>query len=150
MNANRRDFFTTLTTLAAAFTAGVKSMAAQSRRTNPPAGAQTAMPGMDHSQHAPALPANAAPTVMAKATTAVAPTAVEPFVPVQTPDLGRLPFKMADGVKEFNLVAEVVQTHLVPERPMTAWGYNGSVPGPTIEVQEGDRVRIIFRSEEVV
>jgi len=24
-----------------------------------------------------------------------------------------------------------------------AWGYNGSIPGPTIEVVEGDRVRII-------
>ena len=68
----------------------------------------------------------------------------EPYLPVVTPDLGRLPYKSVDGVKEFNLIAEVVNTLLVPERPMTAWGYNGSVPGPTIEVQEGDRVRIVF------
>lgn len=68
----------------------------------------------------------------------------EPFLPVVTPDLGRMPYKLVDGVKEFNLVAEVVHSQLVPDRPITVWGYNGSVPGPTIEVQEGDRVRIVF------
>ncbi len=78
------------------------------------------------------------------AKTAPASESAEPFLPVATPDLGRLPYKLVDGVKEFNLVAEVVNSHLVPERSITAWGYNGSVPGPTIEVQEGDRVRIVF------
>ncbi|MFN7938443.1 MAG: multicopper oxidase domain-containing protein [Bryobacteraceae bacterium] len=146
MDANRRDFFARLTALGATFAASVKSMAAQSRRTNQPATGQAAMSGMDHSQHAQTVsPAAAGSNAAAKAAPPNSPQgAIEPFLPVQTPDLGRLPFKMVDGVKEFNLVAEVVQTHLVPERPMTAWGYNGSVPGPTIEVQEGDRVRIIF------
>jgi hypothetical protein len=32
-------------------------------------------------------------------------------------------------------------------RMVDAWGYNGSVPGPTIEVNEGDRVRIIFHNK---
>ena len=27
------------------------------------------------------------------------------------------------------------------------WGYNGSVPGPTIEVTEGDRIRVILKNE---
>ena len=31
-------------------------------------------------------------------------------------------------------------------REIFAWGYNGSVPGPTIEVNEGDRVRILFQN----
>jgi hypothetical protein len=30
---------------------------------------------------------------------------------------------------------------------MYAWAYNGSVPGPTIEVNEGDRVRIILHNK---
>lgn len=64
-------------------------------------------------------------------------------LPVVTPDLPKLPFKMVDGFKEFNLIAEVVDTELMPGRPMTAWGFNGSVPGPTIEVNQGDKVRVI-------
>ena len=145
METNRRDIFTRIATLGAAFITGVKSLKAQSRRTTQPAGAQSSMPGMDHSQHMQ-IPsaASAVPNVAANAAVPATNGAVEPFLPVHTPDLGKLPYKMVDGVKEFNLVAEVVHTHLVPERPMTAWGYNGSVPGPMIEVQEGDRVRIIF------
>ena len=27
------------------------------------------------------------------------------------------------------------------------WGYNGSMPGPTIELTEGDKVRVIFKNE---
>ena len=141
MDANRRDFFPRLATFTAAITASVKSMTGQGRRTAQP----TAPPVTDHSQHSQAVAGTSTGNVAAKATpTETAPIAAEPFVSVVTPDLGKLPFKMVDGVKEFNLIAEVVQTRLVPERPMTAWGYNGSVPGPTIEVQEGDRVRIIF------
>ena len=29
---------------------------------------------------------------------------------------------------------------------MTGWGYNGSIPGPTIEINEGDRVRVVFEN----
>lgn len=67
-------------------------------------------------------------------------------VPVVTPDLPKLPYRLVDGVKEFHLIAEVVHTRLAPGRPMVGWGYNGSVPGPMIEVQEGDRVRILFEN----
>ncbi len=35
---------------------------------------------------------------------------------------------------------------LVPFKTMTVWGYNGSCPGPTIQVQQGDRVRVIFEN----
>ena len=30
---------------------------------------------------------------------------------------------------------------------MNHWGYNGTMPGPTIEVNEGDRVRIVVHNE---
>ena len=65
------------------------------------------------------------------------------FVPVETPDLPKLPYRMENGVKVFHLVAEVVRKEIAPGKMMSAWGFNGSVPGPTIEVMEGDRVRII-------
>lgn len=67
-------------------------------------------------------------------------------IPVETPDLPKLPYKLVDGVKEFHLVAEVVRTEFMPGRIVDAWGYNGTVPGPTIEVNEGDRVRVIFEN----
>lgn len=146
MDANRRDFFTRVTAFVAALGASVRSLGAQPRRTNQRAGGQTPTAGVDHSQHAAAAPqTGTASNLTAKAATSAAPErAIEPFLPVHTPDLAKLPFKLIDGVKEFNLVAEVVNNELVPGRPITAWGYNGSVPGPTIEIQEGDRVRIIF------
>jgi FtsP/CotA-like multicopper oxidase with cupredoxin domain len=53
-----------------------------------------------------------------------------------------LPWRMNDGVKEFHLVAEPVVRELAPGMHAKLWGYNGQSPGPTIEVVEGDRVRI--------
>jgi len=62
---------------------------------------------------------------------------------VETPDVPQLPWRMEGGVKEFHLVAEPVKQEIVPERVIDLWGYNGSAPGPTIQVNQGDRVRII-------
>lgn len=64
-------------------------------------------------------------------------------VPVQTPDVKDLPFTLDNGVKVFHLVAEPVKQELVPGKIVDLWGYNGSAPGPTIQVNQGDRVRII-------
>lgn len=50
--------------------------------------------------------------------------------------------RMNGGVKEFHLVAEPVVREIAPGMTAHLWGYNGSSPGPTIEVVEGDRVRI--------
>ena len=74
------------------------------------------------------------------------------YVPVQTPDLPKLEYTMDNGVKVFNLRAEVVhceimpKTHMGPARKMWAWGYNGSVPGPMIEVVEGGSTARAARS----
>ena len=65
---------------------------------------------------------------------------------VETPDVPKLPWTMEGGVKVFRLTAEVVKTKINPMKEIFAWGYNGSVPGPTIEVNEGDRVRILFQN----
>ena len=46
------------------------------------------------------------------------------------------------AVKEFHLVAEPVIREIAPGMKAYLWGYNGQSPGPTIEVVEGDRVRM--------
>ncbi len=66
--------------------------------------------------------------------------------PVVTPDVPDLEPRLVDGAKEFHLIAEPVRTELIPGRVVDGWGYNGSIPGPTIQVNEGDRVRIIFEN----
>jgi FtsP/CotA-like multicopper oxidase with cupredoxin domain len=70
------------------------------------------------------------------------PASVGQNVPVEVPDVPLLPWKMEGNVKVFHLVPEVVKWQLIPGKDIYGWGYNGSVPGPTIEVNEGDRVRI--------
>ncbi len=65
-----------------------------------------------------------------------------PFQPVVTLNGWSLPWRMNAGVKEFHLVAEPVVREMAPGFKAHLWGYNGQSPGPTIEVVEGDRVRI--------
>jgi manganese oxidase len=65
-----------------------------------------------------------------------------PYLPVATLNGWTLPWRMRNGVKEFHLVAEPVQREIAPGMRAHLWGYNGQSPGPTIEVVEGDRVRI--------
>ena len=63
-------------------------------------------------------------------------------VPVETPDVPQLQWRMDGNVKEFHLVAEPVRCEIAPGKTLDLWGFNGRVPGPTIQVTEGDRVRI--------
>lgn len=62
---------------------------------------------------------------------------------VITPNVGSLAWTMDGDVKVFHLVAEPVRREFAPGFWVNCWGYNGSSPGPTIEVVEGDRVRIL-------
>ncbi len=70
----------------------------------------------------------------------------ERFVPVRTLDVADLPYEGDHGVKVFRLVAEPVKQEVLPGRVFDLWGYNGSAPGPTIQVRQGDRVRILFEN----
>jgi manganese oxidase len=65
-----------------------------------------------------------------------------PYQPVATLNGWTLPWRMHNGVKEFHLVAEAVTREIAPGMKAHLWGYNGQSPGPTIEVVEGDRVRM--------
>jgi len=70
------------------------------------------------------------------------PTSGRPYNPVVTLNGWTCPWRMNNGVKEFHLVAEPVVREIAPGMKAHLWGYNGQSPGPTIEVVEGDRVRI--------
>jgi len=70
------------------------------------------------------------------------PNTGRPYNPVVTLNGWSLPWRMNKGVKEFHLVAEPVVREVAPGMKAHLWGYNGQSPGPTIEVVEGDKVRI--------
>ena len=50
------------------------------------------------------------------------------------------------GTVEVLLTASPARLALLPGHPTDAFAYNGSVPGPTLEVHEGDHVIIHFRN----
>lgn len=51
------------------------------------------------------------------------------------------------GTVEVNLVAAPARLALLPGHVTNAFAYNGSVPGPTLEVHEGDHVIIHFHND---
>src|SRR5277367_3817914 len=122
MSGTRRKFFQD----AAAFSAGIFGLGAQLH-------AQGQAPPREHaaqsdrgSRHAP-VDVAAGPLVV-------------------TPDVPDLRCEMDGAVKVFRLASEVVKRKIAPFRTIDAWGYNGSCPGPTIQIQQGDRVRVIFEN----
>ena len=98
------------------------------------------------SQPAPEKPsANATPRHHVHADRATA-GANERFLPMVTPDVPDLPHEMDGEVKVFRLRAEPVKRRIAPFKTMDAWGFNGSTPGPTIQVRQGDRVRVVLEN----
>ena len=91
-----------------------------------------------------ALAALPEPATQSSADTAppLHPPTGRPYNPVVTLNGWTAPWRMNAGVKEFHLVAEPVVREVAPGFLVNMWGYNGQSPGPTIEVVEGDRVRI--------
>ncbi len=66
---------------------------------------------------------------------------------VVTTDVGDLPYEMEGEVKVFRLTAHVFKRQIAPDKTIDVWGFNGSAPGPTIQVTQGDKVRVIFKNE---
>jgi FtsP/CotA-like multicopper oxidase with cupredoxin domain len=69
------------------------------------------------------------------------------YTPVITPNGSTLPYKVAEGVKVFHLIAGEVDHEFAPGLRAECWGFNNQVHGPTIEVVEGDRVRIYVTNQ---
>ena len=121
--SDRRSFLRNFLTLSASAVASAKAFASQ----------QSEMP------HDMAMP-DESPRRTARKRASSGRT---PLVSVETPDIPDLPWRIDGGVKEFHLIAEPVKQELVPSKVANLWGFNGSAPGPTIQVNQGDRVRVI-------
>lgn len=52
-----------------------------------------------------------------------------------------------NGIWVFNLAAKPVRWEILPGTRVTAWTYDGVVPGPEIRVPYGQRVRIIVKND---
>ncbi len=70
-----------------------------------------------------------------------------PPVPVSTPDLTTLRGTLVNGVREFRIRATPVRRELLPGIWIDAYGYNDLFPGPVLEMNQGERLRIVFRNE---
>ncbi len=89
---------------------------------------------------------------------------------VETPGIEPLGYKVNGNTKVFRLTAQPIKQTLTDgkqnhhkllhamknllgtkdtttKQELAAWGYNGSTPGPTIELTVGDHVRVIFKNE---
>ncbi len=57
------------------------------------------------------------------------------------------PTVLADGTRQFELTSRIVRWEVEPGRFVDAWTYNGTVPGPTLRVATGERIRVVLRNE---
>jgi FtsP/CotA-like multicopper oxidase with cupredoxin domain len=97
-----------------------------------------AMPGMDHSSGATMTAAEAAKMDQAMMDSITA-------FPAATKGTGNqvlAPTVLADGTKHFELTAAVIDWEVTPGTIVKAWAYNGMVPGPRINVDNGDTVEV--------
>jgi manganese oxidase len=124
MSNTRRKFFQD----AAIFSAGLFGLTGRARALAP-AGDASHSHLASHTSH----------TASHSSETAAGP-------PMVTPDVLDLPHELDGATKVFRLIAEPVKRKIAPFKTIDAWGYNGSCPGPTIQVQQGDRVRVIFEN----
>jgi manganese oxidase len=70
--------------------------------------------------------------------------------PAKTKGLGSQllePTILADGTKQFDLTTKVVDWEVEPGKIVKAMAYNGVVPGPTIKVDPGDKVKVVLHNE---
>ena len=65
---------------------------------------------------------------------------------VRTPDVPPLAHEMDGDVKVFKLVAEPVRRKIAPWKTIDCWGFNGTSPGPAIQANQGDHLRIILEN----
>jgi manganese oxidase len=104
------------------------------------AGAASAQTAYAQHVHPAPQPQSKAPAMLAQP---VPPYEFGPgIVPAVSPDVPNMPWRLENGVKVFDIRVEHVRTELIPGRGLDGWGFNGSIPGPTIQVTEGDRVRL--------
>lgn len=58
-----------------------------------------------------------------------------------------LEFRLENGIKVFELTTSTVKWQIMDGVTVTAYTYNGTIPGPMIRVTEGDRVRVVVKNK---
>lgn len=54
--------------------------------------------------------------------------------------------RIEDGVKVFDIEASIIRWNILPDVAVDAYAYNRQVPGPRLQLTEGDHVRINFHN----
>ncbi len=140
---SRRDFFSRGAGILTA-TAGAVGLTRSAAAQQAPAQAAHAAAKGPGARRAPQLAGGTAPT----ARTVVPPAPADgSYRPVVTLNASSLPYTISAGVKEFRLVAQPVKREFAPGMVVNCWGYNAQTPGPTIEMVQGERVRIFVKNE---
>jgi FtsP/CotA-like multicopper oxidase with cupredoxin domain len=70
--------------------------------------------------------------------------------PAETEGVGNQalePTILDDGTKEFHLTAAITDWEVEPGKLVEAWTYNGMVPAPKIQVDVGDKVRVVVENQ---
>jgi FtsP/CotA-like multicopper oxidase with cupredoxin domain len=137
--SSRRSFLR-----AGAFTIAAGSVAACNSAPAAQSNAKSAASDSDHTGGAMAAhPAAITATAKAEEMDRMHEAGIKAF-PAKTAGKGNvlLPPRMDKGVKCYDLECSSVQWETEPGKRVTAWAYNGQVPGPQIRVTEGDRVRV--------
>ena len=57
------------------------------------------------------------------------------------------PTILPDGTKQWELTASAIEWETEPGTVLDAYAYNGTVPGPQLRAEVGDRVRIVLHNE---
>ena len=52
--------------------------------------------------------------------------------------------RIENGVKVFHIDASIIRWHILPDVAVDAYAYNRQIPGPRLQVTEGDHIRINF------
>ena len=102
-----------------------------------------AISGRGQAATIPEAPTTASPSMQPP----VPPPSGQDYQPVVTLNGWTLPWRMNGEWKEFHLVAEPVQREFAAGMTVNLWGYNGQVPGPTIEAVEGDKIRVFVTNK---
>jgi FtsP/CotA-like multicopper oxidase with cupredoxin domain len=76
--------------------------------------------------------------------------AVAKRFPEKTAGLGGQELKptiTADGYKQFDLTAKIVDWEVEGGKVVKGWAYNGQIPGPQLRANVGDKIRIRLKNE---
>ena len=75
---------------------------------------------------------------------AVDPRGVSYVAPTEARGDQRLEPRLENGVKVYELESSVITWHILPNKTVTAYAVNRQIPGPRLEMTEGDHVRINY------